>query len=306
MAQPAMHAIAQHQQGSPLKLTGKAWLADLIPFLNLGHVEYHPSCRVGAHEVFIFRNSFSAAWQAFAARIPRRHGFSHDCRGILLRPSYRPNLNMAYDHHRQYFLDLVRQAGIDAPQDSPVHLHAEQHEIDAGHDLMRQHGLVPERVLCVAPGAQFGGAKRYPDLGYRAVLKTLGQAGWQPIVLGMREDAGIGDSCLMACTSLAWNACGETSLRQALQLLAGCRLLLCNDSGLMHVAAGLDRPVVAVFGATAPTRTAPSGGNIQLLYTPAPCSPCLQRECNVAGHPCMANVSTEAVIRACCNMLQQA
>jgi len=303
MAQPAMRAIAMHQPDTTLILTGKPWLEDLLPFLNLGHASYHADCGVSADEVFIFRNSFSAAWQAFSARIPRRHGFSHDGRSMLLRPAYRPNFDMAEDHHRQYFLDLVRQAGINAPQDAAVTLHASKHDVAAGHQLMEDHHISPKHAICIAPGAQFGGAKRYPELAYGAVLQTLGKAGWQPIILGTDKEAAIGDACLTACHAPSWNACGQTSLRQALQLLASSRLLLCNDSGLMHVAAGLARPVVAIFGATEPKRTAPSGECIQLLYQPASCSPCLQRECDVVGHPCMVNVSADEVTDACIAML---
>ncbi len=303
MAQPAMRAIARDEPDLTLILTGKPWLKDLLPFLNLGHATYHADCSLNVDEVFIFRNSFSAAWQAFSARIARRHGFSHDGRSMLLRPAYRPNFDMACDHHRQYFLDLVRQAGIDVPLDTAVTLHASEQDTAAAHNLMTQHHISPDRAICIAPGAQFGGAKRYPELAYATVLQTLGDAGWQPIVLGMGEEIAIGDACLTACHAPAWNACGQTSLRQALQLVAASRLLLCNDSGLMHVAAGLARPVVAVFGATEPKRTAPSGKHVALLYQPASCSPCLQRECDVVGHPCMVNVSAEAVTDACVAML---
>lgn len=305
MAQPAMRMITQYHPNDCIKITGKPWLADLIPFLNLGHAEYSPSCHTHADEAFIFRNSFSAAWSAFASRIPRRHGFAHDARSFLLKPSYRPALDMACDHHRQYFLDLVRQAGLNAPVDAPVSLHAAAEELEAGRGLMHQHHINPERAICIAPGAQFGGAKRYPDLAYRVVLHALSKAGWQPIVLGVAEETDIGASCLATASSPAWNACGQTTLRQALQLVAACRLLLCNDSGLMHVAAGLSRPVVAIFGATDARRTSPSGPHVRLLYEPAPCSPCLQRECHVAGHPCMSNVTTDQLIDACQTYLTQ-
>jgi heptosyltransferase-2 len=306
MAQPAMRAIARHDPSMCLFVSGRPWLRDLLPFLDLGTAQYCEELRQAqADEVYIFRNSFSAAWQAFRARIPRRHGFAHDGRSCLLRPAYQPHFNMAHDHHRRYFLDLVRQAGIPAEQDEPVALRVTDEQRQAARDLVIAHGLDPQRLICVAPGAQFGAAKRYPDLSYRMVLQTLSEAGWHMVVLGMKEESAIADSCLQACTGPSWNSCGQTSLSQALQLLTICQLLVCNDSGLMHVAAGMGRAVVAMFGATAPERTAPSGDDVRLLYHPASCSPCLQRECTVSGHPCMSNISPAEVTEHCLAVLRE-
>ncbi|MDQ6978940.1 MAG: glycosyltransferase family 9 protein, partial [Mariprofundaceae bacterium] len=240
MAQPAMRAIARHDPSACLYVSGRSWLRDLLPFLDLGTAQYSDDCRQAkADEVYILRNSFSAAWQAFRARIPQRHGFAHDGRGILLRPAYQPHFDMAHDHHRRYFLNLVRQAGIPADDDEAVALCVNDEQRQAARDLASAQGLNPQRLICVAPGAQFGGAKRYPDEAYRYILQQLSQDGWHIVVLGMNEESAIGDSCLVDCSAPSWNGCGHTNLTQALQLLSICRLLLCNDSGLMHVAAGM-------------------------------------------------------------------
>lgn len=305
MAQPAMHAIWQQNPERKIFVTGKPWLRDLIPFLQIGEAEYSDNCAVAASEAFIFRNSLSSAWQVFRQRIPQRHGFAHDGRSLLLRPAYQPNVDMRHQHHRLYFLDLVRQAGIQVEADKEVSLHAGDDELAAGRALMQAHGIQAERCICVAPGAQFGGAKRYPDQAYRQILQTLSKEGWQPIILGTAAEHAIGDQCLVDCNVPSWNACGATSLRQALQLVSSCCLLLCNDSGLMHVAAGLGQPVVAMFGATDPQRTAPSGPDTHLLYQPAPCSPCLQRECHTPGHPCMRNISVDTILDHCHSALQK-
>lgn len=73
----------------------------------------------------------------------------------------------------------------------------------------------------------------------------------------------------------------------------------------MHVAAGLGRPTVVPFGATDPARTSPGGPHVRILYKPADCSPCLERECRVPGHPCMANITPAMLTRACLSMLDQ-
>lgn len=305
MAQPAMRTFAKHyidQKGyDQVVVCGRPWLADLLPFLDLGMATYSETIPQ-AESAVIFPNSFSSAWKLFKSKTGERIGFRGQWRSLLLSQGYSPQLDMMHEHHRDYFLNLAEQASIPV-HEREVKLHIDQTDIEAGCTLMREHGLDPEKTICVAPGAQFGGAKRYPSESYRYVLKWLSEAGWQILVLGTPAEREIGESCLSEVTTPCWNSSGNTTLTQALQILTACRLLLCNDSGLMHVAAGMGKPVVGVFGATDPERTAPSGAHVQLLYRPAICSPCLQRECTTPGHPCMGNILPETVRDSCLTLL---
>jgi heptosyltransferase-2 len=301
MAQPAMHALYEAYPDARISLTGRAWLADLLPFLNLGSATYSANPPENADMAVLLRNSFSAAREARRAGIAMRIGFRGQWRRLLLTHPFRPHLDMATEHHRLYFLDLIEQMGI-VPAKREVSMLAPQAEREAGAALMRAHDIDSTRAICVAPGAQFGGAKRYPHIAYAEVLAGLSDAGWQPIILGTPEERAIAEATTSGIRGASWNATGQTSLRQALQVVAAARLMLCNDSGLMHVAAGLGIPTVGLFGATDPERTAPSGP-VTILYNPAGCSPCLQRECTVAGHPCMANLKPAAVLAACLERL---
>jgi len=302
MAQPAMRAIIENNPDFSISLSGRPWLKDLLPFLNLKQAEY--KAEYTAHtQCFLFRNSFHAAWQAFRSKSAERHGFKHEWRHLLLTHAYTPKLNMQHEHHRDYFLDLVEQAGI-KPTQREVSLCASQEDLQAGQALLKEHDIDPQQAICVAPGAQFGGAKRYPAESYAHILKRLSQAGYQIVILGTEAERVIGESCIQGCQTAKWNASGQTNLRQAIQLIAASRLTLCNDSGLMHVSAGLGKPTVGIFGATDPSRTAPSGEHVQLLYRPAICSPCLQRECHVLGHPCMSNILPEDVYQSCLSLLK--
>ncbi len=305
MAQPALRACALACPDAELRIYGRPWLKDLLPFLNLGaHVHYDDDFRQAADAVVVFPNSFRSAWQAFRSRTPIRIGFKKEARNFLLSHAYAPQVDVMSQHHRGYFLDLVQQAGMATPEQE-VCLLCPDADVAAGKTLMQTHGLQPERVICVAPGAHFGGAKRYPSASYRAVLGWLSEAGWQIVVLGTGNEREVGDACLQSVAQdMAWNAAGETSMQQALQLVSACRLMLCNDSGLMHIAAGMGRPTVGIFGATLPERTAPSGEQVTVLYEPAVCSPCLQRECSTPGQPCMGNILPERVLAACLAWLE--
>lgn len=308
MAQPAMHAFADHYASrpeyGPVTLCGRPWLADLLPFLGLDDARFSPEIPKSIDSAVLFPNSFSSAWRVFRSGAKKRIGFKGQWRTALLNRGFTQKIDMMHQHHRDYFLDLAEQAGVPV-REREVKLSIPEEAIAAGRSSIEAHGLDPKKTVCVAPGAQFGGAKRYPSESYRMVLKWLSEAGWQVIILGTGAERQIGDTCLEKVTTPNWNSSGETSLAEALQLLAACRLLLCNDSGLMHVAAGMGQPVAAIFGATDPERTAPSGPHIRLHYRPAACSPCLQRECTVLGHPCMANVLPEEVLDSCLELLAQ-
>jgi len=306
MAQPALHAITQANPNAEIHIYGRPWLKDLLPFLNLGqHASYHDCFDEASDMVVVFPNSFRSAWQAFRSHTPVRIGFKKEARGFLLTHAYTPNVDVMRQHHRGYFLDLIEQAGISVAQ-REVELQCPDDDVQAGRDLMQQHGLNPEKVICIAPGAHFGGAKRYPSESYACVIQWLAEKGWQVLMLGTNNERGVASDCLKRLPSKHphWNAAGNTSMREALQLVSACRLMLCNDSGLMHIAAGMNKPTVGIFGATLPERTAPSGKYAKVLYQPAVCSPCLQRECSTPGQPCMGNILPEHVLASCLDLLR--
>jgi len=306
LAQPALRSLTHHYPDAEIKVFGRAWLPDLLPFLNFNHerVGFVTEIPKRADSVFLFPNSLRSALQAFRSGAKQRVGFRKEARGIFLTHAYTSRINLLTAHHRGYYRDLLQQHGIATPFDD-VELVAPDIELEAGRAQLTEQGINPDKFLCVAPGAQFGGAKRYPAESYAYVLQWLSEEGWDIVVLGTPEERDIAGQCVSKVSGTYWNAAGETSLRQALQLVSTAHLMLCNDSGLMHVAAGLGIPTVTMFGATDPQRTSPSGKQVEVLYKPAVCSPCLQRECDISGHPCMVNISPESVLTACLRFLEK-
>ncbi len=307
MAQPAMRAMALHyrQQGyAQITLCGRPWLADLLPFLNLPDAHYRARLPK-AERAVLFPNSFRAAWQCRKAGVKEIIGYRGQWRRMLLHRALPHRISLQHEHHRQFYLDIARQLSVPI-EDEHVSLQVPEGAIEHAHELMAMHGIAPERAICIAPGAQFGAAKCYPEDGFKLVTKKLAAAGWQPIILGMEADIPTARLILSGITTPSWNAAGTTSLTQALCLIAASRLMLCNDSGLMHAAAGLQIPTVVPFGATDPARTAPDGKRVEVIYQPADCSPCLQRECRVEGHPCMQNIPPRMLYEAATRLLEGA
>ncbi len=305
MAQPALRAITEHYSllgSASITICGRAWLRELLPYLNLSGAQYQTDIPP-ADIAYLFPNSFRSAWSCRKNGVKKIIGYRGQWRSLLLSQALPHRIDIAHEHHRGFHLDIARQMDIPI-QHSEVSLCAPDHAKTAGQSIMQEHGLNPERVLCIAPGAQFGAAKCYPPEAYQQVVHQLAADGWQPLILGMAEDYDVGQQILNHISSPHWNAAGATSMAEVLTVIASCRLMLCNDSGLMHVAAGLGIPTVTPFGATDPARTSPSGNHVEILYQPAACSPCLQRECNVAGHPCMRNISPQMILDACQMMLE--
>ena len=300
LAQPALRSITTQFQDADILVFGRAWLNELLPFLHLEHaqIRYTETLPQHADMLFLFPNSFRSAWQAWRSGARQRIGFRKDGRSLLLTHGYKPRIDLITQHHLFYYLDLLQQYGLQTPFKG-VELVAPEDARTKAESLLVSKGLDANKVVCVAPGAQFGGAKRYPAESYAIVLKKLSEQGWHIVVLGTDAERDIAVQCLKDVQGKHWNAAGETALTEALQLVSVAKLMLCNDSGLMHVAAGLGIPTVTMFGATNPDRTSPSGPKVQVLYYPAKCSPCLQRECDVQGHPCMTNILPEYVIAAC-------
>jgi heptosyltransferase-2 len=153
-------------------------------------------------------------------------------------------------------------------------------------------------VLC--PGAEYGPAKRWPAERYGALAAALVARGARVWLLGAQTDVpaceavarAAGESCSASVTSLA----GSTTLDEAIDLVAAADLVVSNDSGLMHVAAALDRPQVALFGSSSPAHTAPQSERARTVWLGLACSPCFARECPLGHLRCLREIEVRRVL----------
>ncbi|MFQ3671886.1 MAG: glycosyltransferase family 9 protein, partial [Verrucomicrobiia bacterium] len=169
--------------------------------------------------------------------------------------------------------------------------------------LPKLRGVVGESLaggyLAVCPGAEYGPAKRWGAERFAAAAGRLRQVlGVEGVViLGGAKDEGEAGQVARRLGSVARQLAGRTSFEAFLRWLAGARLVLCNDSGAMHLAALLGVPSVAVFGSTEPALTGPLGGRVAVVREHVGCSPCFLRECPLDLR-CMEQVEVERVVRA--------
>jgi heptosyltransferase-2 len=158
-------------------------------------------------------------------------------------------------------------------------------------------GLQPGHpVICFAPGAEFGNAKRWPTSHFsklaQQITNSLPEA--QIVLLGSSKDSDVCDEIKKQCSHVHHLA-GKTSLDQAVALIASASAVVSNDSGLLHIASALNRPVIAIYGPTDPDHAPPFSSIAYSLSLHLTCAPCRQRECPLQHHDCMQKLSAEQV-----------
>jgi len=162
--------------------------------------------------------------------------------------------------------------------------------------LLETHGLAPGFIALV-PGAEGGTAKRWPAAHYAELTKGLAGEGRRVVLLGSPRDAGTTADIAAACSGVL-DLGGRTTLEDAVDLIAAAGLVVANDSGLMHVAAAVQTPVVGIYGSTSPEDTPALGDRRALVWRDLACSPCHQRECPLGHMNCLNLIGADEVAAA--------
>jgi heptosyltransferase-2 len=154
-----------------------------------------------------------------------------------------------------------------------------------------------ERPLVVfAPGAEFGSAKRWPAAHFAELANTIQQecSDAQVALLGSAKDKDVCNEIASSAPGVR-NLAGVTALDEAIALIARADAMVSNDSGLLHIASALNRPVVAIYGPTDPNHAPPFSDIAKSLYLGLDCAPCKERECPLGHHRCMKEISAGMV-----------
>jgi heptosyltransferase II len=228
----------------------------------------------------LFQNAFEAAFLAKAAGVPRRLGYDRDGRGMLLTDRVPVNTFKTGTHQVEYYLNLLRTAGWNAESRDPV-MEAPGDARRSISGLLAGKGIGEDEMLVgLSPGAMFGDAKRWPEERFAAVGDMAAETwGARVLVMGSGKETRVCRAVETAMAGPCINLCGETSLDVAMAVIERCSMFVTNDSGLMHLAAALGVPTVAVFGSTDPVATGPRGPHTRIVRHPVECAPCLRASC---------------------------
>ncbi|KFB71378.1 MAG: lipopolysaccharide heptosyltransferase II [Candidatus Accumulibacter phosphatis] len=253
----------------------------------------------GYQRAYILPNSIKSALIPFFADIPERIGFVGESRyGLINR---RHTLNKAQlPQMAERFAQLAEAPGTALPRPLPLpRLHSDSWQRAA---TLASLGIeLPEKLAVFCPGAEYGPAKRWPARHFATLANALADQGYAVWLLGSPKDRAIGNQ-IVDLTDLArrpHNLCGATSLTQAIDLLAAAAFVVCNDSGLMHVAAALDRPLIALYGSSSPGFTPPLSVRAKIISQDLDCSPCFQRTCPLGHLDCLNKLDPQRVLDAC-------
>jgi heptosyltransferase-2 len=243
-------------------------------------------------------NSMESALGLWLVGVPVRVGYNTEARGLFLKEVVAGRDKLAGLHTVFYFLGLLKALGGVATFTPPI-LYLEPEEEVVGARLLAEADLPGQGPwVGLSPGATYGPAKRWPPERFAALGRELQQElGARLVLLGGEDERPVADQVQEQLQAPMVNLVGRTNLRQALGVLSQLNLLVTNDSGLMHAAAALSVPLVALFGSTDPGATGPFTSRAMVLRHPWPCSPCLQRTCDI-GYPCLHAISVAEVMAA--------
>ena len=313
MSVPAVRAIKNGRPDAHVTVVAPEKIAPmwkLVPevdeILSLPNKSLLSAVRlIGRHEPFdaaiLFPNSLRAALEAW--RIPRKVGYRGHARSWLLNQIVRePRRPGPPQHHAIRFLRIADDCGADVDLNS----------IGDAVRFPRDANRIPysSRVdsdalkLGLCPGAEYGAAKRWlPERFAEAAAAISAQSNAKWILFGTEKDKTIGDTISTALGENCVNRIGQTTLDQLIEELRGCRALLTNDTGTMHLASLLGVPVIAIFGSTEPALTGPLGNGPAIVRHHVECSPCFLRECPI-DFRCMKQITVPEVVNAVMSILR--
>jgi heptosyltransferase-2 len=233
----------------------------------------------------VLPNSWKSALVPFFADIPLRCGYVGESRYGLLNLLYR-NGDARNSPMALHYAQLAERPGEPAVEPLPEPRLEVPRE--AARATAARFGL-PGRYAALCPGAEYGPAKRWPY--YADLARRL--AAEKRIQVALIGSAGDREACAgIEGTDLA----GRTTLEEAIELLAGAEFTVSNDSGLMHVAAALGVPQVALFGSSSPQHTPPRSARARVVWLKPECSPCFARRCPFGHFRCMKELTVERVL----------
>ena len=259
----------------------------------------------------LFPNSFAPALVAALARVPFRAGYATQGRSALLTHRFEVPAWRGRRHEVFYYLHVVAElerllhgteAGEEREPDTRLPAPAAREREAFG--LLRELGVDASRPLvAMCPGSTNSRAKRWPAERFAAVADLLAErAGAQVVLVGAAEESDISEDVARLMRARPFVLTGRTDLAQTAAVLRASDLLVTNDTGPAHVAAGVGCPVVVIFGPTNPLTTRPYSETAEVVRHPPDCAPCMLRDCPI-DHRCMTAVTPEEVFACAASAL---
>ncbi len=312
LAQSLFKTLKQSKPNCQIDVAAPAWTLPLIermPEVSLGialpfkhgqlafweRVKFGKSLKKNGYtQAIVLTNSFKSAILPFFAGIPKRTSFLGEMRYGLLNEIRSLNKKLL-----PRTVDRFVSLGLDA--NSPAPKKIMNPSLTANHEnainALNQLGLrqPKNKILGLCPGAEYGEAKRWPIEYYAEVANTALDKGWAVWLFGSEKDIPVTQAINQITQTRCVDFGGKTKLGDAIDLMSLCDTVISNDSGLMHVAAALDKRLIAVYGSSDPHHTPPMSPKAIVEYLGLPCSPCFNRTCPLGHLDCLKQIKPSQV-----------
>jgi heptosyltransferase II len=314
MAQPLLRLLHDKHPDRPIDVLAPAWVAPVwramrevdtvleAPFrhgaLQLRERrQYAAMLRTrGYSDAYVLPNTLKFALIPWLAGIPKRVGYKGEMRYGLLNVIHHDNRD-APRPMVSFYAALANLPARDVPPPSalprPSLFVPEERMAEVALDV----GLsIKHPLVLFAPGAEFGSAKRWPTTHFAELAKAIRseRSDAQVVLMGSAKDKEVCEE-IAAMAPGVHNLAGVTKLDEAVALIASASAMVSNDSGLLHIASALNRPIVAIYGPTDPLHAPPFSDVAKSIFLGIECSPCKERECPLGHHRCMKDISARMV-----------
>ncbi len=312
MAQALYKALYADSTSAEIHVVAPEWSRPLLSrmpeitsvfSLDISHGELGLSKRIALakklrienySQAIVLPRSFKSALVPWMANIPKRIGDVGECRYGLLTKTFPSNKDKKTPNVSQY----LRYAGINADISKVKNDYCPELMVDVENQqsLLEKFNLpVDVPLVACMPGAEFGPSKQWPVEHFATLINLLREQGINVCILGSSKDVESGKKIESLCQSSVFNLCGKTNLVDVIDILASCKTAVSNDSGLMHIAAAVNVPVVAMYGATTPLYTPPLHAKAKSLHVKLACSPCWERTCRYNHYRCLKDILPQDV-----------
>jgi heptosyltransferase-2 len=246
----------------------------------------------------LLQNAFEAALITFLAGIPYRIGYDTDGRGALLTHSISCTPDIKKTHQTNYYMGILQAMGL-ITDGQTLNLEVNPKDEIRAREILRLQGISPEgKWVGINPAATYGPAKQWFPDRYAELADRIRNVLERPIVLfGGPGDQDLGAKITRLMQHQPVDLSGKTTLGEAMALIKCCELFITNDSGLMHVAAALNVPLIAIFGSTNPETTGPWNPSSRIVRVSTECSPCLKPDCPENHLNCMKQIDVDMVFQ---------
>lgn len=245
-------------------------------------------------------------WGTLVAGIPRRIGHSIDVLGTDMgwtRDALTDDVPLRLDtHESDLHFDLLERFHGPFPRTYETHISP------VGPGVLQRFGLRERGYIAIQVSAANAGVtpKRWGEDGFAELIRRLTADGETIVLPGDRYEKPVIDEFLKRHSLHAVNIAGQTSVDEVSAVIKYARLLVCNDSGQMHIGNAHSTPLIALYGPTDDVFTAPKAPTSRMIRVPLPCAPCMKnfakteaealRDCPI-GVQCMRDISTGQVYR---------